>query len=92
MRHTDAYEAFEQTCSYPIDRETIIETMGDRTIESPTGTEETLGEILGRTETETFGSTRELFDTFVGQLGEQYVGRKFYDDRGDNVTTSATWL
>jgi hypothetical protein len=92
MRHTDAFEAFDQTYSYPIDRETIIETMGDRTIESPGGDDETLGQILGRTETETFDSSQDLFDTFFGQLSEQYVGRKFYDDRGDNVGTSATWL
>jgi hypothetical protein len=26
-----------------------------------------------------------LFDAFFGQLNDQYVGRKFYDDRGDNV-------
>ncbi|PSQ04271.1 hypothetical protein BRC92_04645 [Halobacteriales archaeon QS_4_69_31] len=88
MRINDTYDAFEQTYSYPVDRETVIETMGDRTVESPHGTNETIAEILTRAETETYETSRDLCDVFAGHLSDQYIGRKFYDDRGDNVGTT----
>ena len=86
MRPIDAYDNFDRTYSYPVDRKTVIEKMGEIEIEAPHGTNETIGEVLDRVETETFTSTRDLFDVFVGNLSDQYIGRKFYDDRGDNVT------
>jgi hypothetical protein len=84
MRPTDAYTTFEQRYSYPVDRETIIETMGETPIESPTGEEATIAETLEHAETERFTSAQELGDTFFSWLPEQYIGRKYYDDRGDN--------
>jgi hypothetical protein len=83
MRPTDAYETFE-TYSYPITRETVIETMGETTVESPSGDTETVAETLERTDTEEFRSAQELNDVFLGNLSDEYIGRKYYDDRGDN--------
>jgi hypothetical protein len=85
MRPTDAYDAFDETYSYPIDLDTVLQTMGEETIESPNGTDETIAEIFGPAEAGTYDSSRDLHDEFVSYLGDQYVGRKFYDDRGDNV-------
>jgi len=84
MRPTDAYETFDEAYSYPITRETVIETMGETTIESPNGPGETVAETLERSGTEQFRSAQELTDVFMGTLPDQYIGRKFYDDRGDN--------
>jgi len=84
MRPTDAYTTFEQRYSYPVDRDTVIETMGETAIESPTGENATVAETLEHTETERFTSAKELGDTFFSWLPEQYIGRKYYDDRGDN--------
>ena len=84
MRPTDAYETFDEAYSYPIDRETVIETMGETTIESPNGPGETIAETLRRSGTEQFRSAQELTDAFMGTLSDEYIGRKFYDDRGDN--------
>jgi hypothetical protein len=84
MRPTDAYDTFSEY-SFPIDRTDVIERDGDRAVESPNDTEKTIAEILDRADIETFASARELTDTFTGNLGEEYIGRKHYDDRGDNV-------
>ncbi|MFB6151378.1 MAG: hypothetical protein ABEJ40_06190 [Haloarculaceae archaeon] len=85
MRFKDIYDTFEQTYSYPVERETVIETLGERTIEAPNGSGETIAEIMARTETETYASPRDLFEEFFGHLGDEYIGRKYYDDRGDNT-------
>jgi len=84
MRPTDAYTTFEQRYSYPVDRDTVIKTMGETTIESPTGEDATVAETLERTGTDRFTSAQELRDMFFSCLPEQYIGRKYYDDRGDN--------
>jgi len=84
MRPTDAYTTFEQRYSYPVDRDTVIETMGDTTIESPTGEDTTIAETFEHADTDQFRSAQELGDTFFSWLPEQYIGRKYYDDRGDN--------
>ena len=91
MRPNDAYTEFERTYSYPVDRETIIETMGDRRIESPTGDGETVAETLERAGRAEFTSPGELRDAFLSCLPEQYIGRKYYDDRGDNPHMRTPW-
>jgi len=84
MRPTDAYETFDEAYSYPTDRATVIETMGETQIESPNGPGETIAETLERSGTEEFRSAQELTDVFMGTLSDEYIGRKYYDDRGDN--------
>jgi len=84
MRPTDAYETFDEAYSYPTDRQTVIETMGETRIESPNGPGETIAETLERSGSEEFRSAQELTDVFMGTLSDQYIGRKYYDDRGDN--------
>ena len=87
MRPNDAYDRFATEFSYPITREEIIATAGDTTVQSPTGTSESIAEVLDRTGTRTFSSPRDLHETFLANLGEQYIGRKFYDDRGTPIGT-----
>jgi hypothetical protein len=84
MRPTDAYETFDEAYSYPTDRQTVIDTMGETRIESPNGPGETIAETLRRSGTEEFRSAQELTDVFMGTLSDEYIGRKYYDDRGDN--------
>jgi hypothetical protein len=89
MRLTDTTDAFERTYSYPVDRQTVVETMGDTTIEAPSGDGETIAETLDRAGVERFDSPTQLRDTLMCFLPEQYIGRKYYDDRGDNPGTMA---
>lgn len=85
MRPNDAYDRFESEFSYPIARDEIIDAIGDTTVQAPMGTPESVAEVLERTETPTFDSPQELRETFLANLCDQYVGRKFYDDRGRTV-------
>jgi hypothetical protein len=85
MHPNDAYDRFESEFDYPIDRERIIEAAGDTELQAPTGSPESVREVLQRADTRTFRTARELHETLLGHLGEQYIGRKFYDDRGTNV-------
>ncbi|PSP53175.1 hypothetical protein BRC74_04975 [Halobacteriales archaeon QH_7_68_42] len=91
MRPNDAYETFDEAYSYPIDRETIIETMGETQIESPNGPGETIAETLERSGREEFRSAQELTNAFLGTLSDEYIGRKYYDDRGDNQGMATNW-
>ena len=91
MRPNDAYKTFDEAYSYPIDRETIIETMGETQIESPNGPGETIAETLERSGREEFRSAQELTNAFLGTLSDEYIGRKYYDDRGDNQGMATNW-
>jgi len=84
MRPTEAYTTFEQRYSYPVDRDTVIETMGETTVESPSGEDTTVAETFEHADTDQFESAQALGDAFLSWLPERFIGRKYYDDRGDN--------
>ncbi len=84
MNTTDTYDPFATAFDYPIDRNEVIEAAGDTDIEAPTGAPDSVATVLERTETRTFRSPQELHETILCNLGEQYIGRKNYDDRGTN--------
>ena len=91
MRPNDAFETFDEAYSYPVDCETVIKTMGETRIESPNGPGETVAETLERSGREEFRSAQELTDAFLGALSDEYIGRKYYDDRGDNQGMATSW-
>ena len=85
MRLSDTRDRFIGELTFPAQRATVIERLGDVPLDPPTGEPETIGEVLERSETRVFRSPDELYDTLVTFVGDQYVGRKFYDDRGGNT-------
>lgn len=85
MRLSDARDRFVSEFTFPVERETVLEVLGDVELDGPTDDPDTIGEILDRTEETTFHSPDDLYDTIIGALGSEYVGRRFYDDRGSNV-------
>lgn len=73
----------DEELSYPIDQETVVERIGSIEIEAPDREDsETLATIVDSLGRETYGSADELYNTIVGNLNEEHIGRKFYDDRG----------
>jgi hypothetical protein len=82
MRLNETRQLFEQACDYPVDRETLVERLGTVQLEAPTGDETAIASVFERCETETYDSADEVFDTLVGNVGDTFVGRKYYDDRG----------
>lgn len=84
MRLSETRDRFISELTFPVRREQVIEQLGDLELDPPTGDPETVGNVLGRTDVDQFRTPDELFDALVSFLGDQYVGRKFYDDRGSN--------
>lgn len=82
MRLPETRDRFRQQLSFPTDYETVLDQFGDEELEAPTGDTERIGDVLERTETGRYGSADELYDDLVGSVGDPFVGRKFYDDRG----------
>lgn len=75
--------------AYPADLETVVDRMGHVRIEAPNGGDsEPLAAILGPLETDTFESSAELLETVYGNVSDDHIGRKFYDDRGGNPPDS----
>jgi hypothetical protein len=85
MRLSDARDRFVSEFRFPVEREAVLETLGDVEIEGLTDDPETVGEVLNRAGHDEFRSADELYDAIIGSIGSEYVGRRFYDDRGSNA-------
>lgn len=85
MKLTDARDRFVSEFTFPVAYDTVVDQLGDVEIEGPTNDPETVEEVLVRAETDSFYSADELFDAIIGSLSSDYVGRRFYDDRGPNT-------
>lgn len=82
MRLSETRDLFVAELTFPVDRATVTETIGDVELDAPWGDPETVGDVLSRTDDTEFHNADELFDTILTYVGDQYIGRKFYDDRG----------
>jgi hypothetical protein len=81
--HLERY--LEDELTYPIDLASVVDAIGSVEIESPNEDDsETVAAVLRPLGDDTYDSPGELFEAIVGNLSEEYVGRKFYDDRGGN--------
>jgi hypothetical protein len=72
----------DEEFTYPIDQSSVVAALGDVSLEAPTGQTETIQAVLDRSDVTRFESTDQLFETVLGNVGDEFVGRKFYDDRG----------
>lgn len=70
---------------FPLENTTVLNQAGDLEIDAPDlGDSETLQTILQDAGEETYHSKEELITAIRGNLSDEYVGRKYYDDRGAN--------
>lgn len=90
VRIDNLADYLDEELEYPIDRTSVTEEIGDVEIEAPDRDDsETIATIIGSLGQETYGSADELYKTIVGNVSEEHIGRKFYDDRGQHsVDTS----
>ncbi|QSG08331.1 DUF5789 family protein [Halapricum desulfuricans] len=79
MKLTKAVEQFE-THTYPATTEELIEAYGETELTLPNGTE-TLGEVLGRFESETFETAGDARTATYCAVSSKGIGRKYYSDR-----------
>ena len=75
----------ESAFDFPVEHATVVRRAGDRTLEAPDPAEsETVGTVLDRSGEERYPTADHLRDALHAGLGEAYVGRQGYDDRGGN--------
>lgn len=75
----------ETALTYPVELDTVLEREGHVEIEAPDASDsETIRAVLEPLNRDSFESPRDLFNTIYGNVSEEYIGRKFYDDRGSN--------
>ena len=90
MKIRNTLEFLENELRFPIDQNSVIEQVGAVEIEAPDAPEtETVSTIIGPVGQETYASADELFTTIIGNVNDEYIGRKFYDDRGGNPSETA---
>ncbi|WP_435177167.1 DUF5789 family protein [Halorussus sp. AFM4] len=65
---------------YPATTDQLADSYGDYELEHPNGSE-TLGEVLGRVESETFSSPNEAEEMLYSAVSSEAIGRKGYSDR-----------
>lgn len=82
MKIQELPEWVETEFAYPITRESFIEQAGDTEIYAPDKEDsETLSAILERSGEETYQSPDHLLTAIRGNVSDEYIGRKYYDDR-----------
>jgi hypothetical protein len=78
-------EYLDAEFAYPIELGTVIERAGTVRIDGANSDEsETLDVILGSLGTDTVQSSEALFEMIYGNVSDDFIGRKYYDDRGGN--------
>ncbi|MEZ3143755.1 hypothetical protein [Halobaculum sp. MBLA0143] len=82
MRLPETRDLFAREFTFPVACETVVDRIGDEELDAPNGGSETIGTVLGRCQEEEFRSADELYDALLTFVGDAYIGRKFYDDRG----------
>jgi hypothetical protein len=83
MRLPETRDLFARELTFPVACEAVVDSHGEVELTAPNGGAETIAEVLGRCPEEEFRSVDELYGALVTFVGDAYIGRKFYDDRGD---------
>jgi hypothetical protein len=84
MRLNEAHPEFVHEFEFPVEHERVVDRIGNRPIEAPDGTTESIANILERDSTTIYPTANALFATLIGNVDDAHIGRKFYDDRAPN--------
>ncbi|MDZ7689458.1 MAG: DUF2795 domain-containing protein [Halobacteriales archaeon] len=85
MRIPEIRDHVVREIEFPASCDEVKDKIGDICLESPLGSEEKLGDVLGRCGAREFESADELYDVVVGNVSGEHIGRKKYDDRGPSL-------
>lgn len=69
---------------YPATTTQLADSYGDYELDLPNGTE-TLAEVFGRVDSETFADSREAQATMYSAVSSKAIGREGYSDRDPTV-------
>lgn len=82
MRLPETRDLFARTLQFPASRNTVLETVGSTELLPPDGEATTIRTVIERSDVEEFDSADDLYDTLMTLVGAQFIGRRYYDDRG----------
>lgn len=77
-------DRFETALSFPVDRDHVMETVGDVEIDPPDGDPVSVATVLELTDEREYETAGALHETLLANLGDDHIGRKHYDDRAAN--------
>ena len=82
MEVSESRELIEETCTFPIDSDSLLEQLGDVELRAPSGDTTSIAAVMDGLEADTYHSVDEVFTAIKGNVDEEFIGRKHYDDRG----------
>lgn len=85
MRLSEIKEYIDSEVEPPIEHDTAVEKLNGGKIECPSGDGECITEALMMDETRRYETSTEIYESVMCYLGDEYVGRKYYDDRSPNM-------
>jgi len=85
MRLSEVKDYIDSEVETPIDHESAVEQLNGREIDCPSGDGKRVSDALKMDETRRYETTEEICESVMCYLGDEYVGRKFYDDRSPNM-------
>jgi len=75
----------ESELTYSLSHDSVLERVGSVEIDAPDSDEaERISAIIDAVGQESYDSADELYEAIIGNVGDEFIGRKFYDDRGGN--------
>lgn len=86
MRYSETLQLFDQACEFPADHTTIVHQLGDVELVAQNGDSVEMSEVLARTSEATYQSAEGLYNSLVGNLDDDFIGRKYYDDRAGSTS------
>jgi len=90
MRLTDVPDLLARVGDFPTEHETLAESVDDVDVEAPNGETTALATALARSDDDRYRSAREAYTAVLANVGEDFVGRKRYDDRSSVTHHPAT--
>lgn len=82
MDFSEVRDYLDQECDFPVEHEVLVDRIGGVELDAPTTGSETIETILNRTGETTYRSADDVYTRLIGTVGDAYIGRKYYDDRG----------
>ncbi len=86
MEYSNMKSVVDDSLAFPATHAAVINQVGAVEITSPSGDSITVQEILNPVAVDRYASSDDLYMTIIGNLGNSFIGRKYYDDRGGNPT------
>ncbi|WP_049915253.1 DUF5789 family protein [Haloferax mucosum] len=90
MEIRDLPSLLESELTYPVDTGRVVDQIGAVELDTPAAdASEPISVIIAPLGPTTFDSADELYNTILGNVSDEFIGRKFYDDRGANPAAPA---